>query len=232
MRDDVRANLGRSNPDVELGGGVGRQTDTRLSLPTRVKGHDTIVSFSKSRMNKLHHTLLFLAALLAVFWEAAFGGIRNVLGAQVSLLPALMVYAAMSTGLVTLALLALLSGLLFDSLSANPLGVSVLPLFAVGVMIHARRDLLLREQVFAQVVLGFLASALAPALAVLLLLTLGESPLLGWGSLWQWLVMSAGGAAATPLLFILFGWLNQVLGYQPVMETSFRSDREIRRGRS
>jgi cell shape-determining protein MreD len=222
----------RLHPDAEPRGGVGRQRDTRLSLPTRVNVRDTIASFRKSRMNKFHHTLIFLAAFLAVFWEAAFGGIRNVLGAQVSLLPGLMVYAAMSAGLLTLALLALFGGLLFDSLSANPLGVSVLPLFVVGVMIHARRDLLLREQVFAQIVLGVLASALAPALAVLVLLTLGESPLLGWGSLWQWLVMSAGGAAATPLLFILFGWLNRVLGYQPAMEASFRPDREIRRGRS
>jgi rod shape-determining protein MreD len=183
-------------------------------------------------MNALHNTLIFVAACLAVFWEAAFPGIRHLLGAQVSLLPALMVYAALSTGLTTMALLALASGLLFDSLSANPLGVTILPLFAVGLLIYLRRDLLLREQPFAQFVLGFLASALVPAEIVLLLLTLGESPLLGWGSLWQWLVMSLGGALATPILFILFGWFNRMLGYQAVVETSFRPDREIRRGRS
>lgn len=183
-------------------------------------------------MIALRHVLIFLAAFLAVFWEAAFPGIRNVLGAQVSLLPALMVYAALSAGLVTMSLLALVSGLLFDSLSANPLGVSGLPLFIVGLLIYLRRDLLLREQTFAQIVLGFLASAFAPLGTVLLLLTLGESPLLGWGSLWQWLVMSLGGAAATPIVFTLFGWFSRVLGYQPVIETSFRPDREIRRGRS
>jgi len=183
-------------------------------------------------MNALHTILIFLAAFLAVFWEAAFPGIRHLLGAQVSLLPALMVYAALSTGLTTMALLAMASGLMFDSLSANPLGVTILPLFAVGLLIHLRRDLLLRDQQFAQFVLGFLASALVPAEIVLLLLTFGEAPLLGWGSLWQWLVMSLGGAVATPILFTLFGWLNRVLGYQPVVETSFRPDREIRRGRS
>jgi cell shape-determining protein MreD len=183
-------------------------------------------------MTALHNSLIFLAAFLAVFWEAAFPGIRHVLGAQVSLLPALMVYAALSTGLTTMALLAMVSGLLFDSLSANPLGVSTLPLFAVGLLIYLRRDLLLREQAVAQFVLGFLASALVPAEIILLLLTLGQTPLLGWGSLWQWLVMSLGGAVATPILFILFGWLTRVLGYRPVVETSFRPDREIRRGRS
>jgi hypothetical protein len=65
----------------------------------------------------------------------------------------------------------------------------------------------------------------------LLLLTAGKQPLLGWGSLWQWLVMTAGGAAATPLVFALFHWCDRALGYQPRTETSFRSDREIRRGR-
>ena len=183
-------------------------------------------------MNALHNTLLFLAAFLAVFWEAAFPGIRQVLGAQVSLLPPLMVYAALSAGLTTMALLALVSGLLFDSLSANPLGVTIFPLFAVGLLIYLRRDLLLREQTVAQFVLGFLASALVPLEIVLLLLTLGQTPLLSWASLWQWLVMSLGGAAATPILFTLFGWFNRVLGYQPVVETSFRPDREIRRGRN
>jgi rod shape-determining protein MreD len=183
-------------------------------------------------MIALRHILIFLAAFLAVFWEAAFPGLRSLLGAQVSLLPALMVYAALSAGLTVMALLALVSGLLFDSLSANPLGASILPLFIVGLLIYVRRDLLLREQAFAQFVLGLLASAATPVGILLVLLTLGESPLLGWGSLWQWLVMSIGGAVATPILFILFGWFNRVLGYRPVVETSFRPDREIRRGRN
>jgi hypothetical protein len=68
-------------------------------------------------------------------------------------------------------------------------------------------------------------------LSVLVLLTIGQQPLLGWGSLWQWLVMTAGGAVATPVIFVLFDWCNHALGYQPRTETSFRPDRETRRGR-
>ena len=44
-------------------------------------------------------------------------------------------------------------------------------------------------------------------------------------------VMSFGGAAAAPLFFELFAFLNRALGYRQVSETSFRPDREIRRGR-
>jgi hypothetical protein len=48
-------------------------------------------------------------------------------------------------------------------------------------------------------------------LTLLLLLTLGRAPLLGWGTLWQLLVLSVGGAIATPICFELFGWLQRTL---------------------
>jgi hypothetical protein len=182
-------------------------------------------------MNALPSILVLAAAFLAVFGEAMFPVLRHWLGAQVDLLPVLMVYAALNTNLVTVSLLAVLGGLWFDALSANPLGTSILPLYAVGFLICVWRDLILRELSFAQLVLGTVASALVPALSVLLLLTAGKEPLLGWGSLWQWIVMTAGGAAATPLVFALFDWCNRTLGYQPRTEPGFRPDREIRRGR-
>jgi len=176
--------------------------------------------------------LILLAAFLAVFWEAAFPGTSRWLHVQVDLLPPLIVYASLNTGMRTVALLGVFGGLLFDSLSANPLGVTILPLFIVGLAIYWRRELILRDQPYAQFVLGLGASAAAPLLTVVLLLTVGHPPLLGWGSLWQWLVMSLAGAIATPLFFLIFGWCERVLGHVPVIETSFRPDREIRRGRS
>jgi len=180
-------------------------------------------------MNLFNTILVLAGAFLAVFAESAFQLPRHLLGAQIDLLPALMIYAALNTNVATVSLLAALGGLWFDALSANPPGVSILPLFAIGFPICLRRDLILRELPFAQVVLGAAASAAAPALCVLLLLTGGREPLLGWGSLWQWLVMTAGGAAATPVIFALFGRCRHAFGYQPQMETSFRPDREILR---
>lgn len=180
----------------------------------------------------LPNILILLTAFLAVFAQGTFGGIRHVFGAQVDLLPALMVYTALTCGPAMMITLAVVGGLMFDTLSLNPLGVSVLPLLLIGFLIQVRRDLLLREALYAQFTLGLLASAAAPLLTVLLLLTLETNPLLGWGSLWQWTVMSLGGAIAAPLFFLFFGWLNHALGYQRVIESSFRADREIRRGRN
>ena len=182
-------------------------------------------------MNFFNSILILASAFLAVFAEALFSAPRHWLGAQIDLLPALMVFATLNAGITTVALLAILGGLWFDALSANPIGVSILPLMLVGFPIYLRRDLILRGLPFAQLVLGAAASALVPALTILLLLNGGKQPLIGWGSLWQWLVMTAGGAAATPLIFALFAWFDRTLGYQPRTETSFRPDREIQRGR-
>jgi len=184
-------------------------------------------------MNLFTNLVVLLAAILAVFWESAFHGLRHLLGAQVDLLPALMVYASLYGSLTTVCLLALLGGLGFDSLSANPLGTSVLPLFLSGLAIYSNRELILREQIFAQVVLGFAASLLTPVLSLLWLLTTGHEPLFGWGTIWQLIVMSVGGALATPVCFEIFALLHRLLGSRgAASQSSFRPDREIRRGRS
>ena len=102
----------------------------------------------------------------------------------------------------------------------------------VHIIQEDNRELILRDQPFAQMVIGFVASAATPVLTILLLFTTGHIPLLGWGTLWQLIVMSAGGAVATPVVFVLFGWLHRTLVHGRATQSSFRADREIRRGRS
>ena len=166
-------------------------------------------------MNWVSTLFILLAAFLAVFWQAAFDGFRWLTGAQLDLLPAIMA----------------LGGTWLDCLSANPLGLSVLPLFAVGFAVYMARELILKEEAFAQFTFGLIASALTPLLTLVLLLTVGYSPLLGWGTLWQWLVMSLVGAVATPLWFGVFEWLHRTFAHARATTSSFRPDREIRRGR-
>ena len=101
-------------------------------------------------MNVFNTILILAAAFLAVFGEAVLSAPRHFLGAQIDLLPALMVYAALSADIVTISLLAVAGGLWFDSLSANPLGLSILPLFLISFPVFLQRDLILRELPFAQ----------------------------------------------------------------------------------
>jgi rod shape-determining protein MreD len=189
------------------------------------------LDFEHKEMSTLNSILILLVAFLAVFCESAFSGFRNLLGAQIDLLPALMVYAALSAGLPTVTMAAVFGGLLFDSLSANPLGITIVPLFVVGFLINLQRDLILRDQLFAQTVLGLSASAFVPATVLLMLMTGGHRPALSWFTAWQWIVMTVGGAIATPALFLLFGWLDRTFTYRSATEMSFRPDREIRRSR-
>jgi cell shape-determining protein MreD len=180
-------------------------------------------------MNAFNSIILLVTAFLLVFAQAACNG---VFGTQVDLLPALMVCASLTAGPLTIAALALCGGLWFDSLSVNPLGISVLPLVTIGWLILLRRELILRDQGYAQFVLGTAASLGAPLVTLALLLTSGKEPLVGWGTLWQLALMALIGGAATPAFAKLFGFVTRTFDYRVIHSTSFRSDREIRRGRN
>ena len=181
--------------------------------------------------------LLRLAAVLAlaltfVFLQAAIGWPRRLLGAQVDLLPALMTYTALRLGSGSVITLAFVGGLCLDALSLNPLGVSPLPLAAVGLVLLGRREELLRDELFAQSVLGGVASLLAPLGTLIVILTAGASPLLGPGFLWHLAVMGVAGAIVTPLIFRFLDGLQGALSHPQTNQPSFRPDREIRRGRN
>ena len=166
-----------------------------------------------------------------IFMEATFGTLRHLLSAQVDLLPGLMVYASLSSGLSTVSLLAVAGGLCFDSLSANPLGVSILPLFLIGFAVRQFSHLILRDEAYAQLILGFAASGFAPLCTLVIIFSCSAEPIVGLGFIWQWFVMTLLGGLMVPLYFKLFNRVYRTLGYERIPEISFREDREIKRGR-
>jgi cell shape-determining protein MreD len=182
-------------------------------------------------MNWFNTLALLVVSYLVVFCQATFSSLRQALGVQLDLLPGLVVYASLSSGIVTVTLVSICGGLWMDSLSANPLGISVLPLFLIGLLIQRNREMILRDEPFAQFVLGAAGSAAASLLTVLLIVNTIAQPLVGWFSLWQWTVLSVIGGTMTPVWFWFFDWVGQALNYRPLGESSFRPDREIKRGR-
>ena len=183
-------------------------------------------------MSALNIILVLTTTFLIVFLESTAVGFRNLIGAQPDLLPSLVVYASLSSGLALGTLVAVCGGLLFDSLSWNPLGISILPLFFVALIIQQYRGLILRDQFYAQFVIGLTASAATPVAVLLLVLNTSRVPLLGWSSLWQWVVMSLVGGIFTPAWFLFFGWMIGKLSYESLPDPTLRSNREIKRGRS
>lgn len=181
-------------------------------------------------MNRLHLTAILLTAFIAVFLEAHITAPRAWLGAQIDLLPVLVVYTALSADILAVALVATVGGFWFDSLSLNPLGITVLPLFAAGLVVQLCRDLILRDQPYAQFVVGLLASAGVPAMTLLALLGARQSPIFGWGSLWQWTVMGLAGGVLTPVCFLFFDAVDRAFSHPQLVQSSFRPDRVIERG--
>src|SRR5262245_30098064 len=169
-------------------------------------------------MNVLHNILILATAFVLVFLQATFTPWRHFLGAQPYLLPSLMIYTSLSTGITSISLLSVRGGLWLDSLSRNPLGVSILPLFLIGFIIQRYRGLILRDGTFAQFMLGLGASGAAPLATLALLMNMNVHPLLGWFSIWQWIVMAVGGGIATPIWFWIFDRLLGALSYQPLNE--------------
>lgn len=175
---------------------------------------------------------VFLAAYLLAFFEAHWQMPGRLFGYQTDLLPALMVAAGLLLSSASMAATAIVSGLWFDSLSFNPLGVSIFPLFLVGFAVLWVRGLVLNRDIFAQFFLGVLAGAAAPALTLVLLLTGGLSPLAGWQMIPGWIVVALLNGLATPALVWMIDQCEQWFGH-PIRETRqlLLPNREIVRGR-
>jgi cell shape-determining protein MreD len=183
-------------------------------------------------MSWLPQSLLFVAAWLCIFAETLFPAWSRWIGGGVNLLPSLVAFAALHCPAGVAAGLALFGGIASDSLTSDKLGVSVGPLVLVGWIIHHRRRLILKEQFAAQLWVGLGAGLLAPA-ATLALITLGQRPAIaGWGDALPWLAGGLANAAASPGWRRLFDWLERILGEPKAASTSFRNDREIKRGRT
>lgn len=174
---------------------------------------------------------LFFVAWLGVFAQTQFSPVARLLGTVPGVVPALLVYAALTSNLAVVSGLAVFAALALDSLSASRLGVSLAPMFAVVFLIHARQQLILRDQLYAQFWMGLGAGLFVP-LSTLALLSLGQvSPITGAATLWHLLLSAVGNGLMCPAFFRIFDALRDTFDYQPIPESSFRPDRQIKRGR-
>lgn len=203
-------------------------------------------------MNWVHPISLMLVTWVAAFLQASPWWVRLGLGVQPDVLPALVVYAAFNASLSTTAGVAVVAGLSHDALSSGPFGLTLLPLTLLGVLLHRRRDVVLRDSVWSQASLGLVATLGVTVFSLMTLWIFG--PLLGRGVealphqadlrpggeggpeigvrlLWQGFVLVAVGTFATPLVFRFFGWIDATFNYRPVPLRANRADREIKRGR-
>lgn len=182
-------------------------------------------------MNRLPVALLFLVTWLAVFAQTQFPMVHDWLGVPPSVVPALLVYAALTHELVVALGFAVTAAVWLDALSASRFGVSLLPMAGFVYLVQTRSHLILREQRFAQFWLGAVGGVAIPLVTVGLLQLGRRQPAVTGGTVWQLLVLGLGNGFLAPLTFRLFDRLNRTFNYQVSAPQSFRSDREIVRGR-
>jgi cell shape-determining protein MreD len=183
-------------------------------------------------MNWLSPILLLLVTWIAVFAQSQGTSLRDFLGTPPSVLPALVVYAAFTHGIVIVAILTTLAGLWIDSLSGSRLGTSVPALFLLGFILHTRQHLLLRDQRYAQFWLGFAGGVGVPLATAVILQFSGREPAFGWFTLRQLAVLGLLNGVACPACFLLFDRLRRMFEYQPADPVPYRLNREMKRGRT
>jgi rod shape-determining protein MreD len=207
-------------------------------------------------MKWLNPIIVLTSCYLLVFIQTSLNPVGYLTGTQADLLPVLMVYAGLSMDGISIVLLALAGGLWLDSFSLNPLGASVLPLLLIGWVFHGYREYILRDQVFAQMVLGGVACVVVSVLTLIVIYIIPESTrdygldldgggvelvsalpfavarkvLGGWQLLEQVIIKGASGAVFAPILFGILAWVHHSFDYPASVESSFRADREIKRG--
>lgn len=169
-------------------------------------------------------------AYLVAYGQASWRFPHSVLGAQPDLLPGMLVYSALSHPPGVVIGMAVVLGLLGDGLSLNPIGTSSMVFLLISFGLLRHRELLLKDQLAAQVVFGTAASALSPLMALWILWVSGREPLVGWHTVWQTGIVAAVGGVVTPIWFWLLGSLEQSLRWEEVGEYSPRGDRQIDRG--
>ena len=89
------------------------------------------------KFNKM--LLLLLGVYFLIFLQSHWQEPRRWLGFQPDFTPALMVFVGLTMGAGYVSTIALMSGLWLDSLSANPFGMSIFPLFLVGWIVFCFR---------------------------------------------------------------------------------------------
>ena len=159
---------------------------------------------------------LLVIALLALYLANTLDWHQHITGTRIDPLPALMVCAALRAPVHALMLLAVFGSLWQTSLSADPPGISMIPLFAVSVAVSLNQRAIHTRLWGARFAAAATAGAFVPLFTLGLLMLLGREPLLGWFSIWQLGLMSFSSGLLALIFFPLLEWLDRAVEDQPL----------------
>lgn len=154
------------------------------------------------------NTLIAIAGiLLAVALQAHMPTLWWLGGARVELLPALVVYAALTMHRRRALVLALVAGLAQDALSAAPFGISALAYGIAAIVITSLREALDRDLPWMQWSAGGLTSITASVVAFF---AVG----LSIGNVFKMLMVASFAGMATVVLFFVLDYAHMAWGFE------------------
>jgi hypothetical protein len=183
------------------------------------------------RFNKM--LTLLLGVYFLIFLQSHWQMPRLWLGFQPDLTPALMVFVGLTMGAGYVSSIALMSGLWLDSLSANPFGMSILPLFLVGWIVFCFRKKIMAVEFMAQIYLGILGGLLVFLLQLTLLMLFSFNPLIGWEMIFLAMLNAFFCGVAVPFFYLLHKWFKSLFSHSSHEPNKWRNNnRQIVRGKS
>lgn len=164
---------------------------------------------------------LIAAAVLAMGFQCLIAGVFSVGGARLDLMPAVVLYAALTGSWQQTMGAAVVAALLLDTPSFASLGLSVPPFLVVGLAINHFQKVLYRDHAIVQC--GFAAAiSSASSLWTWLTLQVSAAPLpMSLGVVAKIMVISVLAAAVAPPLFWMLDLMRRWRRYDPVEAETF-----------
>ena len=178
---------------------------------------------------KSYSTLtILLIALISIYVASAWNLPRQLFGAQLDPLPALMLVVALRSPISTIGMLSVFGSFAQSALSSNPFGLSLIPLYLFGFIVHLYSRSLYHHHSGSRLALGAAAGALIPIMSLGLLLVANKEPLFGWFTLWQWAIGTLSSGLIALMFFPLIEWLDKSVEEQPLAAPYDTSTRIVR----
>lgn len=153
---------------------------------------------------------------------------QRTFGFQLDPLPALVIVVALRCPISTVAILSIFGSLTQSALSTSSIGATIVPLYALGLIVHMNSQHIAFSNLGTRFILGASAGAFVSITSLCILLLSNQQPLFGWFSFWQWIATAGMSGLLALAFFPIVNWLNRSVEEQPLAAPYDTSTRIIR----
>ncbi len=171
---------------------------------------------------------ILIIALISCHLAASWSLPQKLIGFYINPLPVLIMVAAFRCPISTIGALAIFCSFTQDAISSAPVGTSILPLYALGLIVHVNNKNITLARTKSRFTLGAASGAFVSILSLLVLLVAGHEPLIGWFSIWQLLSEILASGFLGLVFFPLAEWIDKSVEEQPLVAPYDTSTRIIR----